>query len=307
MASGKSGRQLVSEWERKASLERLPFIPFVHAYAAKLAGETAEDMLWDPGKWSQALIAARRLLGYDGIVVNFDPTLEAEALGCEVDWTPESPYISQPMSLDAWLDGASREALAGEGRFPVMLETLKRIQKVEQDAALCVSITGIGDLPRMALGESGFAGLAQDQLPRVFDAAQKTVLATAKLLGECRPSVLFIRERNLGYAEAARIAAWYQPIMNLLKYFRVPAVFLLEEGTTEAYPHISFEQAGGKQAAGFGVPLRYFDAWTAMDEAGRELAAARSSFPQPGLLVTAGEVPWQTDVDRFKDLMDVLI
>jgi uroporphyrinogen-III decarboxylase len=297
------GKRLIRDWKQQAKLERSPFIPFVYTYAAKLAGLDPEEMLYDPGKWSQSLLDAKRLLGYDGIVVSFDSTIEAEALGCEVEWDQTSPYISDRLSIDKWLHASNMDHLLAESRIPVWIETLKRIQKVEREDALCTSLTGIDLLLAESLGQEQYEVMKQDLSIRnqAYEVAQKAVLSVAKLLGECRIDLLFIRERNLDFIDANQLTSWYQPIINLLKYFRVPFVFVLETGQSSSYPFISYEGTG---SAGNSLPMYFLDSNIDLDE--NEWLQWRQRANSDGLLITAGEVPWQTDVERIQDLMDLL-
>jgi len=63
--------------------ERPVFIPFVYGLAAKLEQIPLAEITSDASYYAHSLEDACELFKYDGIVNNFDSTIEAELCGCE--------------------------------------------------------------------------------------------------------------------------------------------------------------------------------------------------------------------------------
>jgi uroporphyrinogen-III decarboxylase len=81
-----SSKERVQRLFERKETGRVPFIPWVSGFAARLEQLPLEDMLSDAGLLSRALLNARTLYGYDAIISIFDQSLEAEACGCRLDW-----------------------------------------------------------------------------------------------------------------------------------------------------------------------------------------------------------------------------
>src|SRR3972149_7483653 len=85
--AGRSSKELVRDLFQLRELERVPFIPWVCSFAAQLEQIPVEAMLSDAGLLSRSLLNAQALFRYDAIANVFDPSLEAEACGCAIDWS----------------------------------------------------------------------------------------------------------------------------------------------------------------------------------------------------------------------------
>jgi uroporphyrinogen-III decarboxylase len=70
---------------------RTPWVPFVGCHGAALIGKDAESYLKSGELMAQGVLEAVRLYQPDGIPITFDLQLEAEALGCRLQWAKENP------------------------------------------------------------------------------------------------------------------------------------------------------------------------------------------------------------------------
>src|SRR3989304_10076929 len=114
-----SSKELVRSLFQLRDLARVPFIPWVCSFAAQLEQIEMEAMLSDSGLLSRALINSQKLFGYDAIVNVFDPTLEAEACGCNVDWSQNETLpcvVSHPLSEGATTDDLDISNFEKRGR-----------------------------------------------------------------------------------------------------------------------------------------------------------------------------------------------
>ena len=123
-----------------------PWVPYAGVNAAFLIGENAERYFKDPNILAKAMVEAARQYKADGIPLLFDLSVEAEAMGCEVEYWPDNvPSVrSHPCETqtpeELGLTPPGRE----DGRWPVLFEAA-RIAKPrleELDCAMLGLATG---------------------------------------------------------------------------------------------------------------------------------------------------------------------
>ena len=141
-----SSKELVRSFFEGKPIDRPPFLPWICSLAAKLEQIPASSMFSDPGLLSRALSNAHKLFGYDVILNHFDPTLEAEALGCEVEWNDNNwpPVITDhPLKDGTDFYDLNTENIEEKGRIPVIIEATKRlILTIGKDVPIAAMITG---------------------------------------------------------------------------------------------------------------------------------------------------------------------
>lgn len=85
----------------------------------------------DAARMSDLAIRTNELLGFNSVNVPFDMTVEAEALGCETLWKDEP--TATPQVKDRHLQDLGKlefgEEVLTRGRFPVVLEAVRRLEK----------------------------------------------------------------------------------------------------------------------------------------------------------------------------------
>lgn len=175
-----TSRDLIQAAMRRDTVERIPWVPFVGAHGGHLIGVNATDYL----KSSKLLIAgitkAIELYKPDGLPIVFDLQLEAEILGCELEWAPENPpaVVSHPLSAGLSLTDLSVPQ-PEDGRLPVVLETARHIRKTFSDLALYGLITGPFTLSLHLLGTEIFMHMLSepDRVHQVFGFATQVAKA----------------------------------------------------------------------------------------------------------------------------------
>lgn len=123
--------------------DKIPWVPFAGVHAGKLCGYKADKMLRDADKLYESLIKVHQTYVPDGMPVVFDLQLEAEILGCELLWSEEAPpsVVSHP--LEAQFDIPNKIPEAGEGRIPIVLDVMRRMNTaVGKETALYGLICG---------------------------------------------------------------------------------------------------------------------------------------------------------------------
>jgi uroporphyrinogen-III decarboxylase len=97
-----SGKELVLAAIRGKETERVPWVPFVGCHAASLLGISARELLQSAERIVEGQVKAAELYLPDGLPVTFDLQIEAEVLGCKLQWADENP----PAVVDHLSDGS---------------------------------------------------------------------------------------------------------------------------------------------------------------------------------------------------------
>ena len=96
-----TGRELVKAAMRRDKVERIPWVPFVGVHGAQLINVTATDYLKSTNLILNGMDKAIELYQPDGLPVVFDLQMEAEILGCDLEWADENPP-AVVSSVDVW-------------------------------------------------------------------------------------------------------------------------------------------------------------------------------------------------------------
>jgi uroporphyrinogen-III decarboxylase len=86
-----TGKERLGKAFRCETVDRAPWVPFVGCHGGALLGLTATDYLKSEPRLIEGVEAAIARYRPDGIPVAFDLQIEAEVLGCELNWTDETP------------------------------------------------------------------------------------------------------------------------------------------------------------------------------------------------------------------------
>jgi uroporphyrinogen decarboxylase len=121
----------------------IPWVPFVGCHAGNLIGLGADQFLASEENIINGVSAAIENYQPDGIPVMFDLQLEAEALGCKLQWNSKTPpaVVTHPVA-----EGQSLKDLkipsADSNRIPLVLNSAARLKKKFPDTALYGLVTG---------------------------------------------------------------------------------------------------------------------------------------------------------------------
>jgi uroporphyrinogen decarboxylase len=141
-ASTLTGRELILKAMRGETTERAPWVPFVGCHAASLLGISSEEFLKSADRIVDGQTRAIELYKPDGIPVTFDLQVEAEVLGCGLQWAEENPpSVQEHLSEEQWRNERRIPTLE-EGRIPVVLEAARRLREANPDLALYGLVTG---------------------------------------------------------------------------------------------------------------------------------------------------------------------
>ncbi len=254
-----SSKELVRSLFQLRDLPKVTFIPWVCTFAAKLEQIGIETILSDAGSLSRALINSQKLFGYDAIVNVFDPSLEAEALGCKIDWGNGEtlPRVaSHPLSEGQTIEGLDVANVEKRGRLPAILEATKRLNIIRgKEVAIVGVITGPLTLARHLKGDSFLADLNHDsdETRKIINLAGNVELKLCRAYCELGVDVIAIVEEMLGQVNPGQyqaVAAPLRSIWNVAKFYNVRSLILSKGCRDEQVEPISALQADGLALTG---------------------------------------------------------
>ena len=125
-----TGKEVLFAALRNGLTPRPAWVPFVGVHGAQLIGAQASDYLRSADRVVEGLTEAVRRYSPDGIPMLFDLQLEAEAMGCELAWSAETPPSVKTHPLE---NGGSLAKLPpfdlGAGRLPLAFEVTRRMKR----------------------------------------------------------------------------------------------------------------------------------------------------------------------------------
>ena len=122
-----SGKELIYKAFANEKLHRTPWVPYTGVQIGKLKGYTAIEVLQEADKLYECLVESNRQYLPDGQPVVFDLQIEAEILGCGLQWVDNGPPIVKAHPLAEKKDFSSKIPEKNEGRLPVILDTMQKL------------------------------------------------------------------------------------------------------------------------------------------------------------------------------------
>jgi uroporphyrinogen decarboxylase len=168
-----TGKELILAAIDKQKVERIPWVPFSGVHSASLINKTATEFLKSADLIIEGQNKAIKRYKADGIPVVFDLQIEAEILGCQLNWSDDNPpaVISHPLSEGS----CTLEELSlfdeTAGRMPIVLDATRRLRKEHEDLALYGLITGPFTLALHLLGAEIFMMMfdSPEQINKILD------------------------------------------------------------------------------------------------------------------------------------------
>lgn len=123
-----NSRELVLRALKNEEVTRAPWVPFVGCHGASLIGVNCEEYFKSVDNMVNGVTKAYELYRPDGLPALFDLQVEAEAMGCKLQYSKTNPpsVCSHPLE-----DGKNLKDLKvpseRDGRFPMVLEATRKI------------------------------------------------------------------------------------------------------------------------------------------------------------------------------------
>lgn len=211
------GLSLIRQAIRLEPVERVPWVPFVGVHGAYLIGVDAEQYLKSAANMISGLNKAIELYKPDGIPVSFDLQLEAEILGCKLNWAKENPpaVISHPLSEGVLLSSLTVPT-ARDGRIPIVLETTRALRARNPDIALYGLITGPFTLALHLLGTEIFMKLFEDPdyVMEVMDFCTKVAISYSEMLLDAGCDVIAVVDPMTSQIDPLSFETYVTPFVS---------------------------------------------------------------------------------------------
>jgi MtaA/CmuA family methyltransferase len=179
------GLELIKKAFALQPVDRIPWVPFVGVHGGFLTGVDAETYLKSADEVVRGVNKAIEEYNPDGIPVVFDLQIEAEILGCQLQWAPHNPpaVISHPLAEGKLLKDL-KIPTENDGRVGVALEAAKQLRIKHPDIALYGLITGPFTLALHLMGTDIFVKLfeAPDEVAEVMEFCTKVGLKMSEYL-----------------------------------------------------------------------------------------------------------------------------
>lgn len=150
---------------RHQDVERAPWVPFSGIHSGRLKGYSAIEVLRDGDKLLESLVEVNKLYSPDGQPIIFDLQIEAEILGCDLEWVEDSPPMvkTHPLANDATIPCDCTLPTAEDGRLPMILKVMKEAKSgIGQHTALYGLICGPFTLASHLRGTQIFLDMFED-------------------------------------------------------------------------------------------------------------------------------------------------
>ena len=151
---------------RHEETDALPWVPFAGVHAGKLVGYHATEVLSEADKLFESLMAVNRLYKPHGQPVMFDLQVEAEILGCELQWAAEAPpsVRTHPLAQTTQIPCLCTIPEKEDGRIPMILDVMRRMkQEVGETTALYGLVCGPFTLALHLRGNDLFMDMYDDE------------------------------------------------------------------------------------------------------------------------------------------------
>lgn len=219
------GLSLIKKAIRLEPVERVPWVPFVGVHGAYLIGVDAEQYLKSAANMISGLNKAIALYKPDGIPVSFDLQLEAEILGCRLNWAKENPpaVVSHPLSEGVLLSSL-KVPTAKDGRIPLVLETTRALRVQNPDIALYGLITGPFTLALHLLGTEIFMKLFEDPeyVMEVMDFCTKVAISYSEMLLDAGCDVIAVVDPMTSQIDPLSFETYVTPfVTRIFDFIRI--------------------------------------------------------------------------------------
>ncbi len=135
-------KQLLLSALKGKKTERPAWVPFVGCHGGALIDQSAETYLQSVDLMVEGTRKAMELYNPDGIPVNFDLSVEAEALGCGLRWSEENPPAIVNHVLADKTISELPDVESAPGRIEDVVRVIERLKREDPDVGLYGLVTG---------------------------------------------------------------------------------------------------------------------------------------------------------------------
>lgn len=122
-------KELLFKCLRHEETPRPAWVPMAGVHAGFLKGYAADEVYQDADKLVESLLEVNKLYSPDGLLLLFDLQLEAEIMGCRIQWEKNSPPCVRSHPLEDNMIIPDKKLGRDEGRLPLVIDVTRRIKK----------------------------------------------------------------------------------------------------------------------------------------------------------------------------------
>jgi hypothetical protein len=217
-------------------LPRPLLLPIVFSLGARLENLSLQAFLANATKIANSQRQIRNVLGLDGVTCYYDPYLEADALGFELEWSADGmTRVLRPRRGSA-TDLRERlrtpKEIAGLGRIPVACDVVRRLKlMLPGEPALMICVSGPGALADLLVGS---AHAAESSPREVVEFAAELTAAVCTSFLDSGANVIFIREDYASIQDLKQWAELLSPIVNAIRFYEAAPVLVFDGPRPEA-------------------------------------------------------------------------
>jgi uroporphyrinogen decarboxylase len=214
-----TGKELLFAALHREVTERPAWVPYVGVHGGFLIGKTATEYLQSSDLIVEGLLKAKELYRPDGLPILFDLQIEAEALGCGLQWADEVPPAVATHPLAGWQKNICDlpEFNAQSGRMPIAIDALKKMKVACGDEiALYGLICGPFTLALHLLGSDIFTEMFEnpEAVHEVIDYAADIAIKAAEIYLDNGADVIAVVDPMVSQISPRHFKAFAAPYCN---------------------------------------------------------------------------------------------
>jgi hypothetical protein len=281
--------------------------PWVYTFGASVEQIDQERFHSNGECIDRTLRSAADIFDLQVVVTPFDTTLEAEALGCKVNWDNGYPTIEAGCITEVGDVLDLPLNISSEGRFPEILDGLERLSVNLHSRSAVAAVTGPGTLAKTLVSGELTEELAIEMYLTVGDILTEVVRSYLEVGAD---GILVVEPDSRvasqeGYSDAVG------PILNLLEHYNSDALFVtesLEPGLPSTVAKLGFDGVSGTPVGDIdpagSIPVGYGIPGEVLLSGGGSLDEHCARAEEFTFTTTALQVPIDATIDRVHDLMN---
>lgn len=221
-----NSKELVLAAVNNQETERIPWVPFVGCHAASLIGVDADAFFKSADLIVKGMEIAVERYRPDGIPALFDLQIEAEAMGCSLQWAKANPpaVSSHPLENPDVRICDLNIPTADDGRFPIVLDAMRRIcQGIGREKAVYGLITGPFTLALHLMGTDIFYNMIDEPelIHELMELAVQVGIETSRMYLEAGCDIIAVVDPMTSQISPDNFADFVTPYMTrIFDYIR---------------------------------------------------------------------------------------
>ena len=205
-------------------VDRTPWVPYAGVQAANLIGVDAETYLKSEDAIVNGVLKAYEMYRPDGLPIVFDMQIEAEALGCELQWAQKNPpaVVNHILEDENYSLDTLRLPTEKDGRYAMALGAAKRIaEEIGDEVALYALICGPFTLASHLRGTDLFTDmiLEEDQAHELMQFCTQVAKDFSEMYASTGIHVVGVVDPMTSQISPTHFAAFVQPYLTELNAY----------------------------------------------------------------------------------------